>query len=86
MTLFNYRLGLNVTETATPIALRRFIDSFEAYTNAVVQQAEDREAGHIRDAESYFKVRRETAGMKPSLAIVEIHMNIPEEVMNHPSS
>ncbi|KAF8520670.1 terpenoid synthase [Gautieria morchelliformis] len=75
---------LNLTKTATPSAQRRFLDSFLAYIHAVAQQAEDRSAGHIRDVESYFEVRRETSGAKPSFAIVEIHMNIPEEVMNHP--
>ncbi|KAF8520672.1 terpenoid synthase [Gautieria morchelliformis] len=75
---------LNVTKTATPSAQRRLFDGFLTYIYAVVQQAEDRSAGHIRDVESYFEVRRETSGTKPSFAIVEIHMNIPEEVMNHP--
>ncbi|KAJ7443637.1 hypothetical protein B0H11DRAFT_2250554 [Mycena galericulata] len=39
---------------------------------------------HYRDVNSYFEVRRETIGAKPSFAICEIHMNIPDEVMTHP--
>ncbi|KAF8511105.1 terpenoid synthase [Gautieria morchelliformis] len=75
---------LNTTKTATPIAQRRFMDSFQAYIDAVVQQAEDRSTGHIRDVQSYFEIRRDTVGVKPTFTILEIHMNIPDEVMNHP--
>ncbi|KAF8493609.1 terpenoid synthase [Gautieria morchelliformis] len=75
---------LNAVETATPSSQRRFIDSFQTYTDAVVQEAVDRGAGHIRDVQSYFEIRRETIGVKPSFAINEIHLTIPDEVMKHP--
>ncbi|KAK7451208.1 hypothetical protein VKT23_012544 [Stygiomarasmius scandens] len=76
---------LNAVRTASPTSQRRFINTFQSYLDAVVQQAEDRTSGHIRDVESYFEVRRDTIGAKPSFAINEIHMNIPDEVIAHPT-
>jgi len=52
--------------------------------DSVVQQAVDRSNSYIRDFDSYFEVRRDTIGAKPSFAICELYLNLPEEVMNHP--
>jgi hypothetical protein len=57
---------------------------FDLYLDSVVQQAEDRTHNLIRDIKSYFDVRRDTIGAKPSFAINEIHLNIPDEVMEDP--
>ncbi|KAJ7776404.1 terpenoid synthase [Mycena metata] len=75
---------LNAITTATPTSQRRFLATFRSYLNAVVQQAEDRNSGYIRDVDSYFQVRRDTIGAKPSFAINEIHLNIPDEMITHP--
>ena len=52
--------------------------------DAVVSQAEDRIANHIRSVEHYFAVRRRTIGVQPSLTICEIYLNIPDDIMKHP--
>lgn len=52
--------------------------------DSVVQQSEDRDNNYIRDIESYFVVRRDTIGAKPSFAINEVHMNLPDYVLEHP--
>lgn len=57
---------------------------FDLYLDSVVQQAEDRTQNYIRDIQSYFDVRRDTIGAKPSFAINEIHLNIADEVMEDP--
>jgi hypothetical protein len=67
-------------KTASATAQRRFADSFQRYTDAVVQQAEDRGDRRIRDIQSYFDVRRDTIGAKPSFAILEVHMTLPDEI------
>lgn len=54
------------------------------YTDSVVQQAADRDDHRIRDIESYFVVRRDTIGAKPSFAINEVHLSLPDEVLNDP--
>lgn len=67
-----------------PGAQRRFVDTFQTYIDAVVLQAIDRNSNHIRDIDSYFEVRRETIGSLSSFAIMEMYMNLPDTVMNHP--
>ncbi|ROV94058.1 hypothetical protein VMCG_08230 [Cytospora schulzeri] len=63
---------------------RRFIDSWEDYLHGVAQQAEDRHASYVRDVDSYLQVRRKTVGVIPSLNMLEMGMDIPDEVMEHP--
>ncbi|KAJ7474145.1 isoprenoid synthase domain-containing protein [Mycena latifolia] len=75
---------LNGIRTASHTSQRRFIDTFQSYMDAVVQEADDRNSSRIRDVKSYFEVRRDTIGAKPSFAICELHMNIPDEVITHP--
>ena len=52
--------------------------------DSVVQQAADRNNNHIRDVDSYFEVRRDTIGAKPSFAINQLYMNLPDKVNNNP--
>ena len=70
--------------TATQTAQKRFVDTFGEYMNAVVQQAEDRSQKNIRTLDSYLEVRRDTIGAKPSFAILELEMDLPDDVFNHP--
>ncbi|KAG1819038.1 terpenoid synthase [Suillus subaureus] len=63
---------------------KRFIAAMDEYLEGVVQQAIDRSRHHIRDIQSYFNVRRRTVGVRPSFAIVELGLNIPDEVISHP--
>ncbi|KAJ7071626.1 isoprenoid synthase domain-containing protein, partial [Mycena amicta] len=74
----------NAIHTVTPTAQRRFVDGFQQYMDAVVQQADDRSTGHIRDVDSYFEVRRNTIGAKAGFALIETHLNIPDEIIAHP--
>jgi hypothetical protein len=50
----------------------------------VVAEALDRERGHKRSIEDYLKLRRYTVGVKPSLSIYEMGMDLPDEVLHHP--
>lgn len=50
----------------------------------MIQEAEDRAKGHIRNLEDYFEVRRGTVGVEPSFAVGELYLNIPQEVIDHP--
>nr|BDI63096.1 sesquiterpene synthase [Collybia nuda] len=74
----------NAIRSTTPTAQSRFVETFQSYTDAVVEQAKDRHTNHIRDIGSYMDVRRDTIGAKPSLAICQVHMNIPSEILEHP--
>ena len=70
---------------ASESSQRRFIKTFESYCQAVVQEAADRDTKHIRDVDSYFENRRENIGTKPCFAFLELDMNIPDAVMEHPT-
>src|SRR5262245_36019531 len=82
---YPFRFWQNAIKTATEPCQRRFIKYFERYTDAVVQQSSDRNCGHVRDIKSYFSLRRETIGTLPSFALIELHFNIPDRVMEHPT-
>ncbi|KAF4575315.1 terpene cyclase [Pleurotus pulmonarius] len=74
----------NAILIASPAAQTRFVSSFQIYLDAVIQQAEDRVTGSVRTVEDYFRIRRKTIGVEPSLAIGELYMNIPQEVIDDP--
>ncbi|KAF8483510.1 terpenoid synthase [Russula ochroleuca] len=71
-------------KTASPQSQKRFIETFATYTQAVVQQAADRTHEHVRSIQEYLEVRRDTIGAKPSFAILETGMNLPDEAVQHP--
>ncbi|KAG1847826.1 terpenoid synthase [Suillus subalutaceus] len=64
---------------------KRFVARFDEYLDGVVQQAIDRSGHHIRDIQSYFDVRRKTIGAWPSFALLELGLDIPDEVISHPT-
>ncbi len=53
--------------------------------DSVVQQAKDRQNRHIRSIDDYFDVRRLTAGIDPSYAMLELGYDLPDEVFHHPT-
>ncbi|THH10180.1 hypothetical protein EW146_g8449 [Bondarzewia mesenterica] len=71
-------------KNASPQSQKRFLETWQQYTDSVVQQAADRTHSHIRDIDSYLDVRRDTIGAKPSFALLELGMDLPDEVINHP--
>jgi len=71
-------------KTASPGSQKRFIETFGTYTQSVVQQATDRTHKHIRTVQEYLEVRRDTIGAKPSFAILETPLDLPEEAVRHP--
>ncbi|RPD59287.1 terpenoid synthase [Lentinus tigrinus ALCF2SS1-7] len=72
-------------QSASESAQRRFISTFDAYCQSVVQQAADRDVQRLRDVNSYLEMRRENIGAKPSFALLELDMNLPDEVLAHPA-
>lgn len=57
---------------------------FQQYTDSVVEQALDRDEHNARNVEEYLELRRRTIGIWPSLVLLELHLNIPDEVKRHP--
>ncbi|KZV73684.1 terpenoid synthase [Peniophora sp. CONT] len=71
-------------QTASPGSQKRFLDYSAQYTQAVVQEAEDRQNDYIRTVDEYLVVRRDTSGVKPCFAIIELGLSLPQEVVDHP--
>ncbi|KAK3364561.1 terpenoid synthase [Lasiosphaeria hispida] len=74
----------NTLPLASPMARRHLIDTFQAYVDSVVQQAEDRAGDRVRSVEEYWPVRRHTGGCLPSFALMELELDFGEEVYGHP--
>ncbi|KAL0568290.1 hypothetical protein V5O48_013701 [Marasmius crinis-equi] len=74
----------NAIKTGSPSFQRRFVQAFQGYLDAVVEQAIDRGESRIRDVETYFQIRRQTIGAFPSFTALGIHMNLPDEVLLNP--
>ncbi|KAF9477263.1 terpenoid synthase [Pholiota conissans] len=65
-------------------AIAQFIADFDAYTTAVIQEADDRSEGRVRTVQDYFELRRDTCGAKPSFSFFALGLNMPTEVFEHP--
>ena len=50
-----------------------------------MQQSLDRDQSCIRNITDYFEVRRDTVGAKPSFAIQQLHYDLPDALMDHPT-
>ena len=80
-----YRFWELAIETASPGSQKRFLASFEQYTRAVVQEAQDRQSKRIiRTVEEYFSLRRYTIGTQPAFAFLELDLDLPQEILDHP--
>ena len=64
--------------------LPHFIHGFDAYTAAVVREADDRTKRKYRTFLDYLSIRRDTIACFPSFALWTFGLNLPEEVFFHP--
>lgn len=80
-----FRFWERTIKVATQSAQRQFLRTFEEWLQSVVDQAVDRETEHKRDILSYMKLRRITVGLLPSLAVVGLEVDFPDEVLYHPT-
>ncbi len=72
-------------QTSSAAAQKRFIKSFSEYVYAVIEEASDRARGSIRGIKDYLRLTRLTAGPYPCFFPIEMDLDIPDEVMTHPS-
>ncbi|KAI0333186.1 terpenoid synthase [Cubamyces sp. BRFM 1775] len=74
-----------VVKVASPTSQRHFIEAFGDYCQSVVRQARDRSSSHAHTVDSYLEVRRDNIGARPSFALLEMEMDLPDEVLSHPT-
>ena len=72
-------------QTSCATAQERFITLFSEYVYAVIQEASDRASGSVRGIKDYLRLMRLTAGPYPCFFPIEMDLDIPDEVMTHPS-
>ena len=53
------------------------------YLHGVTQEASDRDNNRIRQVNDYLRLRRETSAGRPTLALVEFGLELPENVMQY---
>lgn len=85
LTLILGRFGARVVTVLNSQNRARFIECFQDYTDAIVQRAHDKDRAYVRNIPDYFRVRRETIGMRPAFAFLQFDMHIPDEVLEHPT-
>lgn len=73
-----------VTKISNKTFQRHFLKVWEDYMKGTAQQAEDRDKAHVRDIQSYFQLRRQTSGILPSFAMLEMDKELPDCVLEHP--
>ena len=60
------------------------MEEWQLYVDSVVEQARDRDHTRFRTVEEHMALRRFTIGSRPSFVIIEIGLDIPQEVFDHP--
>ncbi|SJL16451.1 uncharacterized protein ARMOST_19975 [Armillaria ostoyae] len=72
-------------KSASSTSQEHFVESLGHYVDALVQEAEDRHHGRIRNVEDYFDNRRWNIGIYMVHAMLELSYDMPDEVFNHPT-
>lgn len=72
-------------EVSSKSSAERFIRNFDGYTDAVRQEAVDRDEGRERSIEEYMELRRGTIGVYPSFDYFLLEDDIPDEYIDHPA-
>jgi hypothetical protein len=79
------RFWLRAMQTSCASSQERFIASFAEYAYAVIDEASDRAKGTVRTIKDYLRLTRLTAGPYPCFFPLEMDLDIPDDVMMHPS-
>ncbi|KAG9316107.1 terpenoid synthase [Chiua virens] len=72
-------------QNATAISQKRFIQSMDEYLEEVVQESINKREHRVLDIKDYIDARRRTSASKPVFCIIELGLDIPDEVMSHPT-
>ena len=71
-------------KSTTRVWQRRFLRVFESYLDSIVDQAQNRVTNEAHDVSSYMDLRRGNSGVWPTLSILEIGIDAPPEIFDHP--
>lgn len=84
--LYSFSFWLRATDFVPhgSSCLTHFVEEWDAYTAAVVWEADDRTRRIYRTFEEYLQIRRLSSGCLPSFTLCEFGLDLPEDVMHHP--
>ncbi|EJD53398.1 terpenoid synthase [Auricularia subglabra TFB-10046 SS5] len=77
------RFWQNAIQHSTPEARRFFLHVFSLYLDSVIVQADDRDKKYIRTVQEYIDMRRDNIGLRPSLFIGTMKLDMPAPVWDH---
>ncbi|KAG8700219.1 hypothetical protein FRC09_006100 [Ceratobasidium sp. 395] len=71
---------------STPGTIKRFVDSADLYTQAILQQTVNRSVDDVPTVEEFIQLRRDTSAVKMVFAVLEysLGLDLPDEVHNDP--
>lgn len=78
------RYWAEAVKIASPMAQSHFITAFQQYVDAVTEQARDRESDRIRTIPEFWRIRDHTGGCLPAFALIEMDLDFPEDLYQHP--
>ncbi|KAI0060237.1 terpenoid synthase [Artomyces pyxidatus] len=73
------------TRVVSAVSQAHCVDAFRRYTEAVVVEATDRDISRVRNIEEYLRLRRYTVAVELCFVPVEFAMDLPDEVILHPT-
>ncbi|KAJ3874468.1 isoprenoid synthase domain-containing protein [Lentinula edodes] len=72
----------NTMSIATPSCQAHFLHACHEYVLSVVEQARDRSGNKVHSIQDYLEVRRLAAGVYPSLALLELDLDLSDHVIH----
>ncbi|KIJ34952.1 hypothetical protein M422DRAFT_181402 [Sphaerobolus stellatus SS14] len=78
-------LWLRVYSFSVPKSAQDLFVYTKEYIEDVVTEAEDRDKKYVRNVANYFDIRRGTAAPMVIYFLGLLHVELPDEVLNHPS-
>ena len=78
------RFWIRAMKSASKGAQRRFIRYFTNYVYGVTDEGFDRTNGHIRNLDDFMPLRRLTSDSRATFLSIELGLDIPDEVYEHP--
>ncbi|KZV87270.1 terpenoid synthase [Exidia glandulosa HHB12029] len=73
----------NAIKHSTPEARRFFMKTFSLYLDSVIVQADDRDKNYVRTIQEYIDMRRDNIGLRPSLFIGTMKLDMPAPAWDH---
>lgn len=78
-----WQQALSLTTPESP-CIEHFVDGFDDYVRAVVQESSDKASGRLRNVRDYLQLRRGTTSSRSIFALIEFGLDLPDEVLFHP--